>query len=455
MKKLAKRTAVSLILVGIFILGFAAYVARFLISGASWVAFPVNSHVYSNGELAAGRVVDRNGELLAYTTSGGYRAFSDDYYTRRATLHVVGDAQGNIGTGLLNSFDNELMGYNVVSGVYSVSGRGNTLTTTIDASLCETALDALGYNNGAVVVFNYETGEIICMVSSPGFDPNDPPDLGDDESGSRYDGAYINRGLSSTFAPGSIFKIVTAWAALEQLDDIEDTFYYHCTGSYEIGYDTITCTSAHGDVDFGDALGKSCNGAFAQLALMLGGNTLESYAARAGLLDSFKVDDIRVPAGHFEPAETSDLAWSGIGQYTDLVNPLAMARFMGAIANGGAVVDPRLVDSVKTPAGLPAGLYGAGAKHRYLSAESAETLKQMMRYNVTQYYDDGRFYGLELGAKSGTAEVADGKSPHAWFVGFLDDPENPLAFAVIVENGGWGLSVAGAVAGEVLQAAVN
>ena len=86
--------------------------------------------------------------------------------------------------------------------------------------------------------------------------------------------------------------------------------------------------------------------------------------------------------------------------------------------------------------------------------QTAETVKELLRYNVTSYYGDWRFPDLAVCAKSGTAEIAEGDTPHAWFTGFLDDPEHPYAFAVFVENGGWGVSVAGAVANEVLQQAV-
>jgi peptidoglycan glycosyltransferase len=451
MKRIAKRTVASLILVVLLLAGFGFYVIKWMANGQDWAAFAVNRHAYSDGVLATGSIVDANGTALAFVQDGA-RAFSSDYDTRRAALHVVGDTEGNIGTGLLYAFDTELMGYNPLTGLYSVSGEGHTLHTTIDIDVCKVAVQALGYNKGAVVVYNYKTGEVVCMVSSPGFDPLYPPDLSGYD-GTTLEGAYINRALSSTFTPGSIFKLVTLQAAIETDPDIWNRTFY-CDGGYEIGYDVITCTEQHGAIDIHDALAYSCNCAFAELALVVGGETIEKYAEKAGLLDTFTMSGVRVAAGRYDiaAAGSSDLAWSGIGQYTDLVNPLAMARYMGAIANGGAVVAPRIVDKITTPMGIPFGLYGRGTKTRLLSAETADTLKEMMRYNVTSYYGQDRFPGLALGGKSGTAEVEPGVTPHAWFVGFTEDKDKPYAFAVFVENGGWGVSVAGAVANEVLQA---
>jgi len=455
MKKLAKRTFASLMVVALFLAGFSIFLVQYFIKGPDWAAFPVNRHVYnSDGILATGIVVDRNGDVLAYVNDSK-RMFSPDYSTRRATLHVVGDAEGNIGTGLLSSFDSELMGYSI-TGVYSISGQGNTVHSTIDAGLCVTAYNALGNRNGTVVVVNYKTGDIMCMVSAPGFDPSSPPDLSDDQQGTKYEGAYINRAVSSTFTPGSIYKIITLEAAVETIPDLWEREFY-CPGEIEIGGDRITCTDRHGTIDIHNAFARSCNVAFAELALEVGADNIRKYADKAGLLDSFKMSGIPVAAGSYDMAAagTADLAWSGIGQYNDLVNPLAQARFMAAIANGGSCVNPRIVYSVTTPLGIPTGLYGSGAKHRLMSSGTAETITAMMRYNTTSFYGEWRFPGLELCAKSGTAEVGEGKTPHAWFVGFLDDPDNPYAFAVFVENGGWGISAAGEVANKVLQHAVT
>jgi peptidoglycan glycosyltransferase len=455
MKNLARRTVASLLVVAVFALGFGVYLVEYFVDGGDWAAFQVNGHVYADGVLATGSIIDRGGLPLAYV-SGGRRSFSDDYATRVATLHVVGDAEGNIGTGLLSAYDTQLMGYNIFGGVYSITGQGNTLRATIDAGVCRAALKALGGMNGAAVVYNYISGDVICMVSAPGFDPESPPELSEDESGTEYDGAYINRNVSSTFTPGSIFKVITLAAAIEKLPELWD-MEFECGGQTEVAGEIIKCTENHGRMNINDAFARSCNVAFAELSIKLGGETIRDYAQKAGWLDSFKMSGIPVAAGSYEtaPDGTADLAWSGIGQYKDLVNPLAAARLMGAIANGGVAVDPRIVSQITTPLGLPAGIYGSGAAHRLFSAETANTLKEMLRYNVASYYGEERFPGLALGAKSGTAEVTEGSAPHAWFIGFLDDTEIPCAFAVFVEHGGWGVSVAGAAANEILQQAVR
>lgn len=172
-------------------------------------------------------------------------------------------------------------------------------------------------------VYNYKTGEVLCMVSAPTFDPADPPEIQDGDP--RYEGVYLNRFLSSTFTPGSVFKTVTLTAALEQIPDLfQRTFT--CTGSTVVGGETITCPFAHGEMDINDAFASSCNGVFAQLADELGAETITQYAKQAGLLDRYSVSGIPTAAGSVEldGATSGQLGWAGVGQYHDLVNPCAL-----------------------------------------------------------------------------------------------------------------------------------
>jgi len=456
MKRLARRTVSVVIILVMFLGGMGLFLVRFVIDGKDWAAFRPNLHAYSYGVLIKGSVVDRNGVRLTWAEDGE-RYWIDSYDTRRAVLHVVGDEEGNIGTGLLTTYDTQLMGYDLLGGLYTVSNTGNVVHCSIDSSLCAAALRQLGYRNGAVAVYNYKTGDILCMVSTPGFDPLDAPSVEDTEGREEWDGVYLNRAMSSTFAPGSIFKIVTLEAAIETLPDLWD-LRFTCNGSIEINGDVITCSDVHGTLDVNDALAQSCNVFFSELALRVGGENLYRYAEKNGLLERFEVSGIPVRAGSFEIADSgsANLAWSGIGQFNDLVNPLAAARMAGAIANGGSTASPRLVTSVTSQAGIPVRIVENHGSVRLFEKSTAETLKSMMKYDVTSYYNYWvTFGGLEVGGKSGTAETKEGETAHAWFIGFVDDPDYPLAFAVFVENGGWGLTVAGQIAANILKEAVS
>ncbi len=449
MKQVKRRTWFCLIFTVLLAVGVAVFLMRYVANGSDWASFSANKHIYDqSGRLSSGAILDRNGNVLYDAASGSY---SEDGTVRRATLHAVGDRTGNIATGALTAFSGKLSGFNPILGT---TGGGHDLYLTIDEDLNAAAYNAMNGRKGTVGVYNYKTGEILCMVSLPTFDPQDPPEISDGDS--RYEGVYLNRFLSSTYTPGSVFKLVTTAAAIENLDDLFSRTFT-CDGSVEIGGQVITCPSAHGTMDIYDALANSCNGVYAQLAVELGGDTMQEYAQKAGLLDRISVSGISTAAGSFTAAAdgSADLGWSGVGQYSDLVNPCALMTYAGTIANGGTQVLPRLIDRETTASGLPAGIYRTSKQSSAIAPETCSLLKEMMRNNVVSHYGQSQFGELAVCAKSGTAEVGEGQRPHSWFTGFIDDADHPLAFVVIVENGGSGASVAGSVAAAVLSAAVS
>lgn len=451
MRKIEKRAVLCLIIALALIAGLGLFCFRFVTNASDWAAYPYNRHMYSNsGQLLSGTILDRDGDLLT-EVKDGERVYYPDATVRRATVHAVGDGSGYIGTGALTAFADRLSGYNLITGGYSPLGSGRNLTLTLDAYLNVTAYNAMDGRQGTVGVYNYKTGDILCMVSTPSFDPENPPD-----ASSAEDGVYLNRFLSSAQVPGSIFKTVTLTAALENLPDLKDRTFT-CTGETTVGGTVITCPKPHGKMDIESAFANSCNGVFGTLAAELGGDTMTKYVEQAGLTRRMSVDGIMTAAGHYDVSEADkgQIGWSGVGQYTDTVNPCNMMAYMGAIANGGTAAVPRLILDITTPSGIPTSWQRTEETDTLVQASTASQVKEMMKNNVVQTYGTDRFRGLDIGAKSGTAEVGGDKRPNAWFAGFLDDPEHPYAFIVLVENGGGGASVAGEIAATVLQACVN
>jgi len=225
MNKVKSRALSVLILVGIALLGMGFYVFRYVMYGSDWASAPFNATVFRRGVLATGTVYDRNGVILAGITDGN-RTFAESGEVRRATLHAVGDMEGNVGTGALSIFAPELMGYNLITGSYSRADAGRQLTLTIDSHLNAIALRALDGRRGAVMVSNYKTGEVICMVSSPTFDPSNPPS---NVHTPEFEGVFVNRAIQSAYTPGSIYKILTAAAAIEQANRVYERVF-ECTG---------------------------------------------------------------------------------------------------------------------------------------------------------------------------------------------------------------------------------
>ena len=430
MKKLEKRAVLCLTLAAVLVIGLGLFVFRLEANGSKWASFYANKHIYTDGQLAVGAVYDRDGTLLLNNSEDGAR-YNEDADVRKATLHVVGDKGYNIVTAANNAFRSKMVGYNFVTGTNPIlTGASRNVKLTIDADANVEAYKALGSKNGFVGVYNWKTGEIVCLVSKPTLDPASSVN-----SASVQSGTYINKVFSATFTPGSTFKLVTTAAAIENKDDL-DAWTFKCTGSHVIDGEKITCPKVHGTMDIYGALSNSCNCAYAALAVELGGDIMSEYTEKLGLTSSYDVNGIKTAAGSFNfDTYNINIGWAGIGQFEDQVNPLSMMVYMGALAGGGKASEPCLIKGSRT------------GTVSLLNDETAVRIKDMMRNNVKSNYGDSNYPGLELHAKSGTAEVGKGKAPHSWFCGFSGE----YAFAVCVENGGYGAQVAGPVANKVLQ----
>ncbi len=456
MRKTRTRSIMVLIMTVAFFAGIVYFIVNLTAHSVEWSSMPQNLHIASSGGLEyAGTIYDTNGIVLAETVDGE-RVYNDDEAVRKACLHVVGDDTTNISTAIQTVYRSELSGYSFIfgMGLPSSLSSGSDITLTVDSEVQKAAYEALGSNKGAVVVYNYKTGAIICMVSTPTYDPENPPD--DIETNDDYDGAYINRAISASYPPGSTFKLVTAAAALESMENVEDLTYY-CTGSDTIGGESVTCFSVHGEVDFKNALAVSCNSYFAKLAVELGADTMTEQAEKMGFNSSISFNGISTISSSYDVSDASEneLAWSGVGQYTVLASPLNMAMISAAIANDGVSVSPYIIKSA-TALGIVTEADSSQEGTRMMSTETAQILADMMDYTVETNYGKSTFPEVDVCAKTGTAEISDdGSQAHAWITGFTTDDDCPLAFAVIVENGNSGYGVAAPVAAKVLEAAAN
>ena len=454
MKKVSGRAIFPLILAIVLLAGTVLLCVRYFVKAGEWVTFSGSPHVYTGVNLDGGVVYDRDGTLLLDSTDG--RTYSADAATRTATMHLLGDRYGYIQAPLLGSFADDMIGFDKINGLYGAEGTEANAALTLSAAAQTAAYQALGNYHGTVGVYNYKTGEILCAVTSPSYDPDNMPDVEADTSGA-YDGVYVNRFFQAAYTPGSIFKIVTLAAAIETVPDWEN-LTFTCEGKTIIGGQEIICEGVHGTITLKQALAHSCNVAFGELAGKVGTKALMEYAEKLGLTESFECDGIPVKAGtvDLKDADAGDLAWAGIGQYTDQVNALTFMRAMGRIAGGGTGAEPYLMAKI-TRGEKTAYEAKTETSSRALKAETAAKLTEYLRNNVATMYGDWQFGGLNVCAKSGTAEH-EGETADAMFAGFCVDENCPLAFVVFVENGGSGSAVAAPIAAKVLQvcaAAIN
>ena len=445
----------TLIFGGFILLGLALGVVQFAYGGIL-ATDPRNPRlVVPVPATRRGGILARDGEVLSAGPGPMTRR-----YPVQSLCHTVGYTDPRFGaSGLEAVFDSSLAGREPRSvwGTWLAElrgdwGRGADLSTTIDLRVQAAASGALGRRAGAVVVLDAESGDVLALVSQPGFhDPPTPESWAGDRA--RGDGPFLNRALQGLYPPGSSFKIVTAAAALNAgLGKLTTV----CEGQTIIDGRQIkdAGTEGHGAVGLGQALSASCNVYFTRLGVRLGGDVLANQARAFGL-------GLRPPfvltatAGSFPRPQTDvELAEASIGQGRVLVSPIQMALVAASVVNGGLLMRPRLVQSIQY---WPSSSQDIKSRvwRRALRLEVAELLRQNLELAVTQ--GTGRraaVKGWFVGGKTGTAQASGGR-PHAWFVGFARSGQRKLAIAVVVEHAGSGGTVAAPVAAAVWRAAAG
>jgi peptidoglycan glycosyltransferase len=361
-----------------------------------------------------------------------------------------------------------------------ITGRktaGATLELTIDPKAQKAADDALGKSKGAVVALDPKTGAILAMVSHPQYDPN-PLSSHDLTKASKAwqrlasdaDKSYVNRAVSSLYPPGSTFKVVTAAAALENGVATDENSKVPGPAELDLPLTSTNLPNETGqpcgpnnETTLIHALEISCNTAFGSLGLELGAEKLRAQAAKFGFGDSLQVPlrvaTSSVPADMNEPQS----AQAAIGQYDVKTTPLQMAMVAAGIANGGRVMTPYLIDSVRS-ANLD--VISSTPEPTELSQAVSEQTASILTKMMVSVVDHGsgaraQIDGVRVAGKTGTAQHEKGKPPHAWFISFAPADDPKVAVAVVVEDGGvtgseiGGGRVAAPIAKDVMEAVLG
>ena len=451
MKNTKKRAIfIYIILLGC-LLGLAYFTYEFIVNAGFWAMQPFNKHL-SSDSIDGGKIIDRNGIILA-ETKNGKRKYAENSEVRKAMLHFVGDGTYLIPTSVQSRYIQEIFGYSLVTGLSAPKplNSSKNIKLTLDSSICSTVSKAFKGKKGAAIAYNYLTGEIICSVSLPTYDVYDRPDLAKDENGA-FEGVYINRALSSSFVPGSIFKIFTAAAMLNNVENPESKIF-KCEKVKIYDGEKVTCMEKHGKIDLQTGLCKSCDIVFGDIAVELGKEVMKREIEKFGFNKKIKIDGISLSLSKYDidGASSADLAWSGIVQYKDLVNPMHMLMVMGAFANTGTPIKPFFIKEICSENGLPAFVNTPISFGKMVDIHTSEKIKTMMRNTMKNQYGDSMFPGMKICAKTGTGEVGENKAPHGWMVGFSEDKKFPFAFVVLVENSGFGIKTAGPIASTMMK----
>jgi peptidoglycan glycosyltransferase len=312
------------------------------------------------------------------------------------------------------------------------AGKPQRVKITIDIRVQRAAEAAYGGTTGGAVVMDPKTGDLLAIVSSSPFDPNN------------YVGVEgitpFNRALSGTYPPGSSMKVVTASAGIEEgvvkpSTTVTGPSNYKGVHNFDSG--------TFGEISFFTATQNSVNTAFAQVAEELGAKKMTKYAEAFGFNHEPTMPLGAATPSFPKPEDLSDVMWSAIGQAQVLATPLEMATIAATIANKGERMEPKiLLDSA--PEGVEA-----------VSRKTAATMTDLMEGVVTGGTGTAANLGEpSVAGKTGTAEVqvGGGIKNHAWFVCFAPSDDPKVAIAVVSEFGGIGGEVAAPIAGRMLQA---
>ena len=356
--------------------------------------------------------------------------------------------------------------------------KGASIETSINPRMQETAYRMLGGMSGSVVAIEPSTGRILAMVSTPSYDPgaltgHDSSDASKayQELASRADNPMLNRATSQLYPPGSTFKVVVAAAALESGQYSPDS-EIPAGASYTLpgtAYDMTNATAAgdgvNGKISMQDALAYSSNTAFSQLGVSLGGKTIADQAKKFGYGSTITLDGtnssgspMRAVASKFPGEQTPDkIALASIGQGDTLATPLQDAMIAAAVANGGKLMQPTLVDRVRSSDLSVISETTPSVYSQTFSADTSQALTQMMEGVTTKSYPDLQIPGMQVASKSGTAQIgADNTSNDGWMIGFAPADKPKVAVAVVVHGiSSYGMEIAGPIMKSVMQEAAK
>lgn len=428
----------------------------------------INNSYNSRQEMLAsqnyrGSIYAAGGEVLAETVFLPDGTEQRQYPYGDKFAHVVGfSTKGR--TGVESQANYYLINTNipltqkVSNDMAGIKNPGDNVYTTLDVALQEAAYRELGTYKGAIIVTEVSTGKVLAMVSNPAFDPNEIADIWDRLVEDADSSVLVNRATQGLYPPGSTFKILTALEYIRENPDTWQDYRYTCNGHFKEGEWQISCYHgiSHGKLDFTKSFAKSCNSSFANIGLSLDlarfSDTLQDMLFNQELPVSFLYAKSHISLS--EEMDTPDVMQLVIGQGTTQITPLHLNMITAAVANGGVMMKPYVVDRVESANGVLVKRFSLASGIRVMSEEESLALTGLM----TAVVEEGtatKISGLSytVAGKTGSAEYSNVKGEsHAWFTGFAPAEAPQICVTVILEGAGSGGDYAVPMAKRVFNA---
>lgn len=413
-----------------------------------------------------GTIYSRDGEVLAETRLDDDQEESRVYPYGKLFAHAVGYAtKGRTGVESLANYylinTNTSLANKAANDIAGLKNPGDSVYTTLDVDLQQVADEQLNIYKGAIVVTEVSTGKILAMVSHPGFDPNEIGQIWDSLVEDEDSSVLLNRVTQGQYPPGSTFKIVTALEYIRENPDTYNDYSYQCNGYFSSGTGRINCYHGtnHGLVGFETSFAKSCNSSFANIGVNLEQEafeeTLEELLFNKPLPIAFPYSESK--ANVVDQVSMNELMQTAIGQGRTQISPIHLNMITSAIANGGILMKPYVVDRVENDAGRIIKSFQPSAYGSLMTQGEAELLKGLME-SVVEEGTGRKLSGLSYTAagKTGSAEYNDVKEDsHAWFTGFAPVEQPEICVTIIVEGAGSGGDYAVPIARRIFDAYFN
>lgn len=442
-KKRFQRYLVIIYIFLILFLSLAVYLAYFIaIKSDRYNKSAYNPrNINPEVDVERGKILASDGTVLAENKSENGSTVRN-YPQGNLYAHVVGHTDRGKG-GLELTYNKELLtatsdlGESLTKDLNGEKQVGDNLYTTLDPKLQKACYDAITTEKGAAIVMDAESGAILAEVSKPTYDPNTINKEWNSLSGDS-DGPLLNRAVSGLYPPGSTFKIITSLAYLRDGGSMDDTF--DCNGSYSVGNYTVHCAGnrKHGHQNLKQAFANSCNVSFSKIGLSLSDGILKNTAEDFLINNNIKTDQ-NISKSKFVLKDNDSKAAkmaTAFGQGETQVTPMEMLLAADAVANGGKMMKPYLVDRIENKDGVTVKETNSEVLNEVMTSEEASELQEMMRYVVTNGTARSAFSGVRYEAygKTGTAEFNADKDTHSWFTGFATDGNKKVCLVVLLED---------------------
>lgn len=451
----------------LFLMMMAYFVYFQIWKSESFISSPYNSlqDLFSQ-HVVRGDIISSDGQVLATTKADDDGTETREYPYGRVFSHAVGYASnGKAGLENQENFSllrsNEFFLTKIADDLSGSKSQGDNVITTLDAQIQQTAYDALGSYDGAVIVMEPDTGRILAMVSKPDYDPNTVKENWESLTAEGSTVLY-NRATQGKYAPGSVFKIFTALEYYRENPDSYEQYAFDCNGEITVEGATIHCAgnTKHGQEDLKSSFANSCNASFASLSLSLNRSKFQSTCDSLLFNKSLPIafESSKSSFAISDKDSSSLVMETGIGQGKTMVSPLHMLLVVSAIDNDGVLMTPYLVDHTENASGVEVSSNSPKEYGSLMTEKEASVLQEFMRSVVTDG-TAGRLAGqsYEASGKTGTAQVSDSSDQtNAWFVGYAKkDGYEDIAVAVIVENSGSGSTYAVPIAKKIFDVYFN